>query len=61
MQARGLQERKQMLSLELWGGIIIGAAVSGIYFWIVVTAREVDTEAEFRKLQRALKEAQNDH
>lgn len=46
-----------MLSFELLVGFVLGAAASFIFWWVVTIAREVDTEAEFRELKRALKEA----
>lgn len=50
-----------MLSLEFLTGLVCGAAVSFIWFFVVSIGRQEDMEAEFRQLQRALKEAQNDH
>jgi len=46
-----------MLVLQTLVGFILGASTSFIFWWLAFTARETDTEAEFRELQRALKEA----
>lgn len=50
-----------MLVLQTLIGFILGSAASFIFWWIVFIARETDTEAEFRELRRALKEAQRDN
>lgn len=50
-----------MLVLQTLVGFILGAATSFIFWWIIFIARETDTEAEFRELQRALKEARHDN
>lgn len=49
-----------MLSFEFLTGLISGAAVSFLYWYVVTIGREMDTEAEFRELKRALEKARND-
>lgn len=50
-----------MLSFEFLTGLISGAAVSFIWWFIVSIGQQEDYEAEYREFKRALEKAQNDN